>query len=394
MKTKKVFLLVLCCILLLVLLNVLLIKNYQNYVYDTISGIANNLVNKYPDDEDIIMDAIINGKSKKDVLVKYGINKETINELSSFKEMRNKTIVISVGVFVLLLLIILFIYLRHVRKIKKEFRDINSYLQDILKGTYDLNIASYSEDELAILKNDIYKVAIKLKELSEYEKKEQVYLSNTLEDISHQLKTPLTALMLINDILKNNDLTDSEKTEFLSKCTKELEKMEWLITTLLKYSKLESGAVRLKHEEVNVKELIEDIISSLSIVLELKNIQVNLENLDFKIVCDINWTKEAFINIIKNAYEHLDSKGVITIKGNNNPLCREVSITDNGAGIPKKEIKNIFKRFYSMNTAKNSVGIGLNLAKLIIEKQKGKIEVSSEVGKYTTFNIIFPKRNF
>jgi len=132
-----------------------------------------------------------------------------------------------------------------------------------------------------------------------------------------------------------------------------------------------------------------------SLALELKNIEIELKDLDFTLVCDKNWTKEALTNIIKNAIEHLDSNdGRITIKGEDNPLYESITITDNGPGIKKEDIKNIFKRFYSTNTTKNSVGIGLNMAKLIIEKQNGKIEVESELGRYTTFRIIFPKKNY
>ena len=156
-----------------------------------------------------------------------------------------------------------------------------------------------------------------------------------------------------------------------------------------------------------------NIIDTLSIALELKNIEIITEDLDYNLVCDKNWTKEALTNIIKNiltnilsgdnirtniiknAIEHLpNEEGRITIKGENNPLYQGIIITDNGPGIKKEDIKNIFKRFYSTNTAKNSVGIGLNMAKLIIEKQNGKIEVESELKRFTTFKIIFPKNNY
>ena len=392
MKTKKIVLIGVLSVLLIIGLNVILLKNEEKYIYHTFNNLISNLIEKYPEEEIMIINTIKKGENKEDILKKYGINTKTLNKITSFKTVERNTIMITSLTFVIIISGLMVIYGAYSLKIRKEIKTINEYLQEILKGTYDLNIADYNEDEISILKNDIYKVTMKLKELSEYEKKEQIYLMNTLEDISHQLKTPLTALMVTSEILKNNDLTKEERNEFLNKETKELEKMEWLITTLLKYSKLDSGSVKLKREKIASEELITSILDTLSIGLELKEINVTLEDLDFTLYCDINWTKEAFTNIIKNAYEHLKKEGTITITGENNPLYQAISITDNGPGIPPKELKNIFKRFYTTNTAKNSVGIGLNMAKLILEKQGIKLECTSEVNRYTTFKIIFPKK--
>lgn len=395
MKTKNIFIIFIISILLIISLNVILIKSYDNYLYHSYSKVLNALAAKYPESESQIIEIITKNKSNPNILKKYGIETDTLKELNSYKDIRNKTILITSTFYVIILSSAIIIYGCYSLKIKKEIKTINDYLDDILKGDYNLNIADYNEDELSILKNDIYKVTIKLKELSEYERHEQIFLMNTLEDISHQLKTPLTALMVTNDILKDNNLTKKEQTEFLNKQAKELEKMEWLITTLLKYSKLDSGSVKLKKENVKVNKLINSILDTLSIALELKNIEIELIDLDFTLICDNNWTKEAITNIIKNAIEHLPNKeGYIIIKGENNPIYSSITITDNGPGIKHEDIKNIFKRFYSKNTAKNSVGIGLNMAKLIIEKQNGKIEVESELGRFTTFSIIFPKKNY
>lgn len=395
MKTKNIFILFFISVLLLISLNTILLKTYDNYVYNSYSKVINAVVAKYPESEAEIIDILINNKNNSNILNKYGIETETLKEINSYKDVRYKTIWITSAFYLIILSGAIIVYCCYSLKIKREIKTINNYLGDILKGDYNLNISDYNEDELSILKNDVYKVTIKLKELSEYERHEQVYLMNTLEDISHQLKTPLTALMVTSDILKDNNLTKKEQSEFLNKQTKELEKMEWLITTLLKYSKLDSGSIKLKKENVKVSNLINNIIDTLSIALELKNIEIEVIDLDFNLICDNNWTKEALTNIIKNAIEHLDSAlGRIVIKGEDNPIYSSITITDNGPGIKREDIKNIFKRFYSTNTAKNSVGIGLNMAKLIIEKQNGKIEVESEIGKYTTFKIIFYKKNY
>ena len=135
-------------------------------------------------------------------------------------------------------------------------------------------------------------------------------------------------------------------------------------------------------------------LSSLLIPLELKQVTVIKKHLDFNLVCDISWMREALTNILKNASEHVLEKGCITITGDDNPVYKMIEITDNGPGISKHDIKNIFKRFYSTSSSKNSMGIGLNMARIIVEKHNGKIEVDSVVGKYTTFKIIFIKRNY
>lgn len=391
MKTKKILILFTITFFLLIILNITISKTYEKYLYLTLNDITSNLVEAYPESEALILDIITKEDNNSNVLSKYGINASTIKEISNFKKTQVNTIIITSSIYLIIVSFFGLYFIYHNRKVKKEINIINKYLNEILKGSYELNIADYNEDELSILKNDIYKVTIKLKELSEYERKEQVYLMNTLEDISHQLKTPLTALMLTNDILKSGNLSESEYREFLNKETKELERMEWLTSTLLKYSKLDSGSVTLKKENIKAYDLIVSSLEPLNISIELKEIKLVAKNLNFNLKCDINWTKEAFTNIIKNAVEHLEPKGTITITGENNPLYKAITIKDNGIGIKESDIKNIFKRFYSTNSSKNSIGIGLNMAKLIFEKQNGTIEVTSKVGKYTEFKIVFYK---
>lgn len=391
MNKKNKLILIFFSIFALCITNIFIIKTYRNYLNETLNHIVSQLIEKYPDEENNIINALLENENNNAILKEYGININTLNEISAIKKVEQEVVlIIGISFSSIFLLFLALIFLKD-RKIKKDIASINLTLNEILKGKYDFNMASYNEDELSVLKNDIYKVTIKLKELSLYEQKEQAYLVTTLEDISHQLKTPLTALLLTNDILKNKDLTEQERKDFLNKQSKELEKMEWLITTLLNMSKLSSGMVKLKQEQINCKDLIEDSLESLTIPLELKDIEIILENLDFTISCDISWTKEAITNILKNAYEHTNEFGCITITGINNPLYKAIYIKDNGCGISKEDIKNIFKRFYSTSKNSNSIGIGLNMAKLILEKQNAKIEVESELHKYTIFKIIFSK---
>lgn len=393
MKNRKFVFIILICIGLVMLFNISLLKLYDFYVYQSLNKIVYVLEDKYSNIEGELIEALVNDGETEDVLGKYGINENTINELDSYQDFRVKIILLVSSTFIVVLLFLLLIYYMYNCKLKKEVRVINQYLQDILNDNYELNIADYNEDDLSVLKNDIYKVTIKLKNLSNYEQREQQFLMSTLEDISHQLKTPLTALMITNDILVNNDLSKEERKEFLMREAKELEKMEWLITTLLKLSKLDSGAVKFKKEKVRVEELIDEALESLLVSLELKKVKVIKKHLDFNLICDRAWMREALTNILKNAYEHVLENGNIIINGEDNPVYKAIQITDDGVGIKKEEIKNIFKRFYSTSSSKNSMGIGLNMARIIVQKHNGKIEVTSEPGKYTTFKIMFMKRN-
>ena len=394
MKHKKIFVFLIGSLLLLFILIFSLVRLYDLYVYESLNKIVYTLENVYPDMEIDMIDALNGKEDVPEVLAKYGIDLDTVSELGIYQDFRVEIVFLVLLVFLFILLLFFFIYFWRDRKIKREIHVINGYLQDILNDRYELNIAEYNENELSVLKNDIYKVTIKLKELSSYEQKEQQFLMNTLEDISHQLKTPLTALMITNDILMSHDLTEEERLDFLRKESKELEKMEWLITTLLKLSKLDSGQVKFKKEKIKAETLIDDALESLLIPLELKHVTVVKKNLDFNLFCDTLWMREALTNVLKNACEHSLENGKITITGDDNPVYKSIFITDNGVGIKRIDIKNIFKRFYSTSSSKNSMGIGLNMARIIIEKHNGKIEVESEVGKYTIFKIIFIKRNY
>lgn len=393
MKNKKIGIFAIIFVVIFCLFSLFLVRLYDFFVYSSLNQMVYRLETVYPDAEILLIEALLQESDETDVLNKYGIDVNTVREIPIYMDFR--AILLVLIFFAFLLFFVLFFLMNYFsnKKVKREIHIINQYLQDILNDHYELDIALYDENELSVLKNDIYKVTIKLKELSNYEQREQQFLMKTLEDIAHQLKTPLTALMLTNDILANNDLTEEERSNFLRKESKELEKMEWLITTLLKLSKLDSGQVKFKKEKIKAEDLIDEALESLLIPLELKDITIQKKHLDFTLFCDEAWMREALTNVLKNAYEHVLEHGKIMIRGEDNPVYKSISITDNGPGIKKQEIKNIFRRFYSTNSSKNSMGIGLNMARIIVEQHNGKIEVESEIGKYTTFKIIFMKRN-
>ena len=277
---------------------------------------------------------------------------------------------------------------------KKRYEDIeklNDYLSMVLSGNYDLEIASNEEGELSILKNNIYKTTVLLKEQNEQLRADKMYLADALADISHQLKTPLTSMMVMNDLLETQ-ITDERPKQFIDIQKQQLDKMNWLIQNLLKLSKLDAGTVEVRNDTVSVKTVIEDSLRPFLIQMELKEIclQKKVGGMTFR--GDRNWTSEALQNIIKNCLEHMQPGGTLEISTEETTLYTAIKIEDDGCGISESDLPHIFERFYhGKDASTESVGIGLALAKAIIEKERGKIFVTSTVGKGTTFEVRFYK---
>lgn len=282
----------------------------------------------------------------------------------------------------------------HLYKQSEKIKDLSFYMNNILNNNYSFDIRDYEEGDLSNLKNDIYKMTVKLKEQSDFSLKDKKYLEEVLSDISHQLKTPLTSMYVINDVLlTSKDIKEEKKLEFLKKNRKELERIEWLVTSLLKMSRLDSGSETLKIKEVELGSLIKKVLEPLEIPIELKGQKLILEyDPKIKLNIDISWTTEAFINILKNAHEHTKEEGTITIYAKDTPIYTEIEIRDNGEGIKEEDLPHIFERFYKGKENKESIGIGLHMAKKIINLEKGEIKaLSSKEG--TIFNIKFYKQN-
>lgn len=275
-----------------------------------------------------------------------------------------------------------------IRKLYKKIKEIDYDVDKILQGNYEINILDYNEGSLSSLKNNIYKMTVKLRESNELILKEKNNLEELLEDISHQIKTPLTSMYMINDILQK-ETNFKVRQEFLDKNEKQINRIEWLVTSLLKMSRLDSGSVKLKKEMTNVDTMLTKAITPILPLIESKNIKVKHEKQNLKIKIDPDWTSEALLNIIKNACEH--TKDSVTITTSSNPLYTAIEVKDNGEGIDKKDLSHLFERFYRGNHNKESIGIGLSMSKKIIELQNGTIEVKSLVGKGSTFIVKFFK---
>lgn len=233
-----------------------------------------------------------------------------------------------------------------------------------------------------------------LRETAENSEKEKTNLSNSLTDISHQLKTPLTSIRIMIDNIQNNpDMDEKTRNEFIEDISKQIDWISSLVISLLKLAKFDAGSIVMRDEEINVKKLIQNIIANLAILIDIKDIKIE-ENISEQITlfADYNWQLEALTNIIKNCIEHSFDGGKIKIEAESNSVFTKIIITDEGEGIEKKDLNRIFERFYkSEKSSENSIGIGLALAKTIIEKERGYIKVESEVGKGTKFEIKYLK---
>ena len=273
----------------------------------------------------------------------------------------------------------------------RQMEKLSDYLKRIGRGDYSLDIRDNVEGELSILKNEIYKVTTRLREQAEYNLREKYYLADALSDISHQLKTPLTSMMVMTDLLKEEGLPTDKREEFTDTIRAQLIRIEWLVTSLLKLSRLDAGTIVLESRPVPAAEVIGRAAQHLLIPMELKGIEFEVqgeENVTFP--GDLSWSAEAFANILKNCMEHTPSGGRIRVMYEENHLYTVISVEDNGEGIAAEDLPHIFERFYKgKNAGADSVGIGLAMAYEILAKEQGKIDVTSKEGEGTRFRVKF-----
>jgi signal transduction histidine kinase len=277
---------------------------------------------------------------------------------------------------------------------KKRFdrvAELNTYLERVCAGDFAFNIQNNSEGELSVLRNNLHKVIRMLSTSNERLQKDKTFLADSLADISHQLKTPLTSMTVITDLLK--DETDPEKQqEFIKIIESQCQKMTWLITTLLKLSKLDAGTAEFNITEINSAELIEKSAEPFMIIADLKYITIEKNAESFEMNADMAWSVEAFQNIIKNCIEHTPANGKIVISAHSTSVYNEFTVEDNGSGIPPEDLPHIFERFYhGKGSSEESVGIGLALAKTVLEKQKASVTAESRLGEGTKFTVKFYK---
>ena len=371
-------------------------KNYEKILNLTISNLIDEIMEKYPETDEQELIRIINSENqeqKDEVLSKYGYT----NNISYIKELENSmntSIRINIAIIILLGVIAIIVALIYTNKRDKSLRSINKYLDKVNNGNYELKIEDNGEDEISRLRNELYKTTILLRESAENSEKEKTNLSNSLADISHQLKTPLTSIrIMLDNIEENPNMDEKTRNEFIEEISRQIDWISSLVISLLKLAKFDAGAIIMQDTQINVKKLIDNVINNLAIMIDIKNIKIE-EKIDEDVIlrADYNWQLEALTNIIKNCIEHSKEDSKIKIEVENNSIFVKIKITDEGEGIAKEDLSHIFERFYkSKQVSENSIGIGLSLAKTIIEKENGYIKVDSELGKGTTFEIKYLK---
>lgn len=397
-KTTKIIIIINLMLFISILSVITLSYNEFKQIY--IESKANSialLVSKYPEiATDIVNDSFENiddnnVKKGLDIINDYGYTSDLewrfINDLNTpFIKY------IPIGIVLLFLFMILELILNYVyhKNLYKKVKNLIYVSKEILSGNYDISIDEYEEGEFSKLACSFREMRDVIKNQMNTINKEKVFLINLMSDISHQIKTPLSSTIAFNEILMRENITAEVRQKFLNKSKIQLERIEWLVKSLLKLSKLDAGAIKFDIKENDLNNIVQESVYNLEHIAMINNVDLifERETEELSIIKgDKEWIKEALMNIIKNGIEH-SKGGWVKVDVESNNALERVSIKDNGCGIKEEDLKNIFTRFYKSNKP-DSVGIGLALSKSIIEQNQGYIEVKSIYGEGTTFNIIF-----
>ena len=330
----------------------------------------------------------------KQILSSYGYDENISlsgNEIGS--EILNTMLMVFIPILILFLVILYLAFIKELRGIYNHIEGIVSNTCKMSDGEYKKIEGDYNEGEMAILISSLNYMGDRVNNSIELLQSDKENLKDFLSDISHQLKTPLASLVMFNDLMRENEkMPYEDRVKFLDESEKQLRRMEWLIMNLLKVGRIEASVIKFENEMQGLEDTIELALSSLREKAKKKNQELIVEGqLDAEICHDKEWLAEALSNIIKNSIEHTKDYGKIEVQVSRGPLITKIYIKDNGVGIPKDMQKKIFKRFYKGENSKNpsSIGIGLSLAKSIIEEMKGEIRLISEEGKGSTFIVSF-----
>ena len=367
-------------------------KNYTKNYNESINSIIYEVTLKYPNvSKDDLIEIINNNKKSVDVLSKYGINDENSSIILNDKLFK-KYFFIDLLILVVIILIIYLFFIINKSKRNKKINKIIELISSINRRNFDIDIEEYTEDELSGLKQEIYKTSLMLRSEADNQLKDKLNLKDSLSDISHQLKTPLTSItIMIDNILDNDDMDTKTRRKFLINIKREIININFLVQNLLKLSKFDANVIKFNKENVLIKNIVDEAIKKVSALSELKGISIKVSgDKNATINCDFMWEVEAISNIIKNSIEHIGNDGFVEINYTKNKAYSRILIRDNGVGIDSEDLPHIFDRFYKgKNTSRDSVGIGLALSKSIIEKDNGSISVKSTPNIGTIFTIKF-----
>lgn len=395
---RKYLLKSLCVIMFFIILLCLVNKvEYNKYKYNTnqkINGIVAKIQEKYPEIEKEEIIEILNSNNKDNLFNEYGYDINKDSYINQNNEVYIKFNILKIFILLLSFMILIYLFVRYYFKRDNEIEKIIKCLEKINQKNYEIDINDVSEDKLSILKHEIYKTTVMLKENTEKANQDKINLKNSLQDISHQLKTPLTSSIIMLDNIIDDLENDIEiKPEFIKKVKKDISKISFLIQSILKLSMFESNTITFIRKEIPVKKIINSSIENIENLCDLKNIKIVVKDRSKnKIYCDYRWQVEALTNILKNAVDYSFNDSIIIVEVDKNNTYTQIKIKDFGKGMSEDETINIFKRLYKgKNSSSDSNGIGLSLAKAIIEKDNGRVIVKSLKGEGTTFSIKYFK---
>ncbi len=326
-----------------------------------------------------------NPEVKKETLI-FGIITAVVAAICFCINIYSGLIMLAAGVFFIVL------HIMFANKRYSRIAELSDNLDQILHGQERILVKDCKEGELAILSSEINKMILMLNEQSDQLLKEKVNLSEAIEDIFHQLRTPLTSLMLDAELLRAGNLSDDRRIGIARQIKKQLVRMQWLVESLLKMSKINAGTAVFVKDKISVKELLKKAEEPFRIQMELKGQEYECNVLDESFEGDFNWNVEAIGNLLKNCMEHTPEGGKITVDVMDNPLYTQILISDSGEGFSKEDIPYLFNRFYKgKNASTDSIGIGLALSRCIIAEQNGVITAQNKVDGGAQFTVKYYK---
>ena len=374
--------------------------DYEKEVRSGITALLGAVKEQYPDVREEELISILNGNSKQaqgeKVLRQYGITDDIM--VFAVAERSERQILVTVSGCVaaagLLLMLLFFLFWR---RREKRLEKLTEYIRRVQRRDYSLALSENSEDELSHLQNELYKLTVMLKEGMEREKRQREAVSDAVSDISHQIKTPMTSMQIMTDnLLESRDMPQELRVRFLREIARQIEGVNWLVQTLLRLSRLDADVVEFERDRICAADLAEAVCERLAVFAEVREVSLAVTgDTGAYIFADESWSEEALANIVKNAIEHSRAGQTVTIHIEENDVYTKIEVKDTGEGIAPEDIRHIFDRFYrAKNASPDSVGIGLAMAKTIVEKQGGYIMADSKEGKGTVFTIKYMKLFF
>jgi signal transduction histidine kinase len=397
LEDRKMFISMIALSLITILAAVLLtlaMTAYTNQaIKDTYAGIVGTVAQKYPQAEaqvvrDLSAPDALSVSLGHQVLEKYGLSDQSAADTGVAAGLLARMLPAGLALVGLVCTGFVLLLMSYQRAVSTQVAGLSTYLRQIEAGDYALDVRDNGEGSFSLLKNDLYKVTVRLREQAELLQKDKTALSNLIADISHQVKTPLTSMGVLTDLLAE-DPPEEDRRAFVERLRAQLGRIQWLVAALLKLARLDAGTATFKSEPVDIRRLIERALEPLQIPLEIKKQRLEVHGDDgASFTGDLNWSAEALTNVVKNCVEHTPENGKIEIAYAANALYAEIIVSDDGEGIARRDLPNIFNRFYrAANAGESSVGIGLALAKAIFNAQGGDIAVRSQRGRGTSFEI-------